>query len=140
MFQCTAGRASLEALLVRNPPAVRETWFRSLLWEDPLEKGRLPTPAFLGFPGGSAGEESACNVGDLGSISVLRRSSGEGNSYPLQYSGFENSIDCIVHRVAKNQTQLSDFHFNWRTITILCWFLIYINMNLPWVYTCPLPL
>ena len=118
MFQCTAGRASLEALLVRNPPAVRETWFRSLLWEDPLEKGRLPTPAFLGFPGGSAGEESACNVGDLGSISVLRRSSGEGNSYPLQYSGLENSMGCIVHGVAKSWTRLSDFH---SLLWVPCW-------------------
>ena len=113
MFQCTAGRASLEALLVRNPPAVRETWFRSLLWEDPLEKGRLPTPAFLGFPGGSAGEESACNVGDLGSIPALGRSPGEGKGYPLQYSGLENSMDCIVHGVyTKSRTRLSDFHFS----------------------------
>ena len=65
MCQSTAGRASLEALLVRNSPAVQETWFRSLLWEDPLEKGWLPTPAFLGFPDGSAGKESTCNAGDL---------------------------------------------------------------------------
>ena len=47
-----------------------------------------------GFPGGSAGKESACNAGDLrcsvGSIPGLGRSSGEGNSYPLQYSGLEN--------------------------------------------------
>ena len=46
---------------------------------------------FLGFPGGSAGKESACNVGDLGSIPGLGRSPGEGNSYSLQYSGLENS-------------------------------------------------
>ena len=51
----------------------------------------------LGFPGGSDGKESACNAGDLGSISGLRRSSGEGKGYSLQYSGLENSIDCIVH-------------------------------------------
>ena len=56
----------------------------------------------LGFPGGSVGKESACNVGDLGSISGLGRSPGEGNSYPLQYSGLENSLDCIVHGVAKS--------------------------------------
>ena len=49
-----------------------------------------------GFPGGSAGQESACNVEDLGSISELGRSPGEGKGYPLQYSGLENSIDCIV--------------------------------------------
>ena len=63
----------------------------------------------LGFPGGSAGEESACNVGDLGSIPGLGRSPGEVNNYPLQYSGLENSIDCIVHGVTKSQTRLSNF-------------------------------
>ena len=49
----------------------------------------------IGLPCGSPGEESACNVGDLGSIPELGRSPGEGNSYPLQYSGLENSMDCI---------------------------------------------
>ena len=57
----------------------------------------------LGFPGGSAGKESACNAGDLGSIPGLERSPGEGKGYPLQYSGLENSMDCTVHR-AKSQT------------------------------------
>ena len=50
----------------------------------------------LGFPGGSDGKESACNVGDLGSIPELGRSPGEGKGYPLQYSGLENSMDCII--------------------------------------------
>ena len=63
------------------------------------------------FPCGSAGKESACNAGDLGSIPGLGRSPGEGKGYPLQYSGLENSIDCIVHGVAKRWTRLSDFHF-----------------------------
>ena len=63
-----------------------------------------------GFPGGSVGKESIGNVGDLGLISGLGRSPGEGNSYPLQYSVLENFMDCIVHRVAKSWTQLSDFH------------------------------
>ena len=53
------------------------------------------------FPGSSAGEDSACNVGDLGLIAGLGRSPGEGNSYPLQYSGLENSRDYIVHGVHK---------------------------------------
>jgi len=61
-----------------------------------------------GFPGGSAGKESTCNAGDLGSIPGLGRYPGEGNSYPLQYSGLENSMDCIVHGV----TGLSDLHFH----------------------------
>ena len=63
--------ASLVAQLVKNPPAMPETW---------------------------------------GSIPGLGRSPGEGKGYPLQHSGLENSIDCIVHGVAKSWTQLSDFH------------------------------
>ena len=55
----------------------------------------------MGFPGGSAGEESACNAGDLGSIPGLGRFPGERNGYPLQYSGLENPMDCIVHGVAE---------------------------------------
>ena len=65
-------------------------------------RDRLPTPVFLGFPGGSAGKESACNVGDLSSIPGLGRSPGEGKGYPLQYSGLENSMDYTVHEVAKS--------------------------------------
>ena len=64
------------------------------------------------FPGGSADKESARNVGDLGSIPGLGKSPGEGKGYPLQCSGLENSMDYIVHGVAKSQTLLSDFHFN----------------------------
>ena len=66
---------------------------------------------FLGFPGGSAGKETTCNAGDLGSVPGLERSPGEGKSYPLQYSSLENSMDCIVHGVAKSWTRLSNFHF-----------------------------
>ena len=58
----------------------------------------------------SVGKQSTCNAGDLGSISGLGRSPGEGKGYPLQSSGLENSIDCIVHGVTKSQTRLSDFH------------------------------
>ena len=57
-------------------------------------------------------KESACNVGDLGSIPGLEGSPGEGKGYPLQYFSLENSMDCTVHGVAKNQTWLSDFHFH----------------------------
>ena len=66
----------------------------------------------MDFPCGSAGEESACNVGDLGSIPWLGRSPGEWKGNPLQYSGLENSMDCIVHGVAKSRTQLNDFHIH----------------------------
>ena len=56
-------------------------------------------------------KESTYNAGDLGSIPGLGRSPGEGNGYPLQYSGLENSMDCIDHGAAKSQTRLSDFHY-----------------------------
>ena len=57
-----------------------------------------------GFPCGSAGKGSAWSAGDLGLIPGLGRSPGEGKGYPLQYSGPEKSVDCIVHRVTKSQT------------------------------------
>ena len=76
--------------LVKNPPAVQETPVRFQGQKDSLED-RLPTPVFLDFPGGSDGKESACNAGDMGLIPGLGRSPGKGNSYPLQYSGLENS-------------------------------------------------
>ena len=72
---------------------------------------RLPILAFFGFPCGSAGKESAFDVGDLGLIPRLGRSLGEGKGYRLQFPGLENAMDCIVHGVAKSWTQLSDFHF-----------------------------
>ena len=59
-------------------------WF--LGQEDLLERDRLPTPVFLGFPDGSAGKESACNAGNPGSIPRSGRSTGEGIDYPLQCS------------------------------------------------------
>ena len=65
---------------------------------------------------GSASKESAYSAGDLGLIPGLPgkrgRSPGEGKGYPLQYSGLENSINCIVHGVAKSWTRLSEFHFH----------------------------
>ena len=103
-------RASLVArwsrihLQCRRPQV--DSWVRKVSWR----RATLPTPVFLGFPGGSAGKESACNVGDLGLIPGLGRYPGEGNGYPLQYSGLENSVDCMVHGVTKSWTQLSNFH------------------------------
>ena len=80
-----AGPLTRPLLLFVLPPSLRD---------------RLPTPIFLGFPGGSAGKESACDDWDMASISGLKRSPGEGKGYPLQYSGLENSMDCVVHGVA----------------------------------------
>ena len=90
-----------------------------------LARGRVWVCAWLclllGFSSGSAGKESACYAGDLGLIPGLGRSPGEGKGYPLQYSGLENSMDCIVHGVAKSQTWPSNFHFLFTSkVTALC--------------------
>ena len=99
-------------------------WFDSWVGKIPWRRDKLPTPVFLGSPHGSAGKESTCNVGDLGSIPGLGRSSGEGNGYTLQYSGLENSTDCIVHGVTELDTtewlSLSLFHFHSNIHKRLC--------------------
>ena len=71
--------------------------------EDSNEKMKV-SDFIMGFPYGSAGKESACNAGDLGSIPGLGRSLGEGKDYPLQYSGLQNSMNYIGHGVAKSWT------------------------------------
>ena len=64
------------------------------------------------FPGGSAGKESASSARDLGSVPGLGRSPGEGKGYPVQYSGLEDSMGCVVHEVTKSRTRLSHFTFH----------------------------
>ena len=81
---------------------MQETLVRFLGWEDLLEMGEATHSGILGLPCGSAGKESACNAGDLGSIPGLGRSPLEGKGYPCQYSGLENSMECIVHGVEKS--------------------------------------
>ena len=103
--------ASLISQLVNNPPAMQETPVQFLGGEDPLEKGQATHSSILGLPCGSAGKESACNLENLSSVPWLRRSPREEKGYPLQYFGLENSMDFIVHGVAKSQTRLSDFNF-----------------------------
>ena len=83
---------------------MQETHVQFLGREDLLEKGEATHSSILGLPGGSADKESASNAGDLGLIPGLGRSPGEGRDYPLQCSGLENSMNCIVHGVAKSQT------------------------------------
>ena len=94
---------------MQESPAPRfDSWVGKIRWR----RGRLPTPAFLGFPCGSAGIESTCNAGDLSLTPGLGRSPRKGKGCPLQYSSLENSMDCLVHGVTKSWTQLSDFHFH----------------------------
>ena len=80
-----------------------DSWVGKICWR----RDRLPTPVFLGFPCGSAGKESVCNAGDLHLIPGLGRSPGEGKGFPLPYSGLENYMDCMVHRVVNSG---HDFH------------------------------
>ena len=110
-------QASLIAQLVKNCQQCKrpqfDSWVRKICWR----RDKLPTLVFLGFPCGSAGKESTCNMGHLGSIPGLGRSPGEGKGYPLQYSGLENFTDCIVHGVAKSWKQVSDFQFQYKKYT-----------------------
>ena len=94
----------------------RRHWFNSWVGKILWKRVRLPTPVFLGFPGGSISKESACNAGDLGLIPGLGRSPREGHGNPLQYSCLENphgqrSLAGYSHGVAESRTQLSNFHF-----------------------------
>ena len=85
-----------------------DSWVGKTHWK----RDRLPTLVVLGFPSGSAGKESACNARDLGSIPWLGRSSGKRKGYSLQYSGLENSMDCIVYGVTKSRTRRINVHFH----------------------------
>ena len=75
---------------VKNPPKMQETLVRLLGWKHAWSSDRLPIPVFLGFPGGSDGKESACNVEELGFIPGWGRSPRGGHGNPLQNSCLEN--------------------------------------------------
>ena len=77
----------------------------------------------MGLPRGLSGIEFASQAGDLGWITGMERSPGEGTGYPLQYSGLENSMDCIVPKVENSWTRLSNFTFTFihnSTLLMLC--------------------
>ena len=88
----------------------------SLLRKVRWRRDRLPTPVFLGFPCGSTGKESACNMRDFGLIPGLARSPGEENDYPLQYSGLENSMGPCGHKELDTTERLSLSLLNCRQI------------------------
>ena len=111
--------ASLRAQLVRNLPTVQETPVGLLGREAPPEKGLAAHSSVLGFPAGSAGKESACNVGDLGSIPGLGRSPGEGKGHPPQCSGLESSVDRIVRGVSESGTP-ARLSLHLRCVLFLC--------------------
>ena len=95
--------------MVKNLPTMQEIPVQFLGLKILWRRDRLPTRVFLGFPCGTAGKESACNVGDLSLITGLGRSPGEGKGYPLQYSGLENSMDCIIHGGHKESDRTEQF-------------------------------
>ena len=93
------------------------------------------------FPDSSVGKESACNAGDLGLIPGLGRFPGEGKGYPFQYSGLENSRDCIVHGVTKSRTQLNDFHQTLATTILSVQSLSHVRLfATPWAAAYQAPL
>ena len=100
---------SQAALIAQLVQQCRRLRFDSWVGEIPWRRARLPAPVFLDFACGSAGKESACNAGDLGSIPGLGRSPGEGKGYPLQYSGLENSMDYSPWGHKESDT--TDFNF-----------------------------
>ena len=86
-----------------NPDAYQN--YLGIFWKIQILRYSFFSPGMflMSFPGGSEVKASACNAGDLGSIPGSGRSPGEGKGYPPQYSGLENSMDCVVHGVAKSQ-------------------------------------
>ena len=107
-FSFTEPSSPICSNVIRAPDGLH-TWQSVLLTNGFL---RTELIGLLGLPCGSDSKESAYNVEDLGLIPGLGRSPIEGKCYPLQCSGLGNSVDCIVHRLAKSRTQLSDFHFH----------------------------
>ena len=96
---------------MRPPSPYYQNWTK-------MPHKKKTTDQYWGLPYGLADKESACNAVHLGLIPELGRSAGEGKGYPLQYSGLENSMGYIFHRVAKSQTWVSDFHFH-RAISLI---------------------
>ena len=128
--------ASLVAELVKIYLQCRrpqfDSWIRKNLWR----RDKLLTPVFLGFLCGSAGKESSCNEGDLGSCPGQGRSPGEGNSYPLQYADLENSpwdhkeldtaelLSLFIFTVTRLVPQNSNFQLSWVFSLIVLSFLL----------------
>ena len=101
--------ASFVVQLIKNPPAMQETWVNPWVREVPWKRDRLPTPVLLGFPGGSVGKESACNAGHLGSIPGLGRSPG-GHDNPLYvlYILLDYIVRCSSQTLAENVEKMQN--------------------------------
>ena len=125
LFLFSPFRTLLHIFSLRWHKPIEEGYFYALFFwchsltqsRCPIKKETLLVKLNKNFTGGSGSKESACSAGDLGSIPGLGRSTGEGNGYPLQYSGLENSKDrgawqATIHGIAKRRMRLSDFHFS----------------------------
>ena len=106
----------LIAQLIKNPLAMQETPIQFLGRKDPLEKGGIGCP--LQYSWASLVAQLVKNLPTMWETWV--QSLEKGTCYPLQYSGLENSMDCIVHGVTKNQTRLTDFHFDFQDVSWAC--------------------
>ena len=112
--------ASLVARLIKNLPAMQETWVQSLSWEDPLGRERLPTPVFRPgeFHGLYSSAAAAKSLQPCPTLCDPVDGSPPGSSVPgiLQARILEwvaiSFFSCIVHGVSKSQTRLSDLHFD----------------------------
>ena len=119
--------------MLKNLPAMQETWFDSWVEKIHWRRDSLPTAVSLGFPWGSANKESECSAGDLGLISGLRRSPGEGKGYPLQRGHKESdtterlsfSLSIIPqHNISQNQRQI------WCRLCSFCFYLLFVYICL----------
>ena len=95
--------ASLVAQLVKNQPAIQETPVGFLVGKIPWRRDRLPTPVFLGFPGGSAGKESACKVGDLGDFTSIKEKHSSEKAVSKWCPYHPLSLICPFPSPARNQ-------------------------------------
>ena len=113
LLSCSFWIFPLLIFLVRFPYTLAQThtWEKAYIWRLWASLVVQLPWASLGFPGG---KESTCNAGDLGLIPGLGRSPGERNGYPLQHSGLENSMDCIVHGSPRGGHDWATFTFSWR--------------------------
>ena len=102
-MNCNCPNRVIQYILLTKLTGFRNSFSLEHL-EGPGLHGKKLDYLLFNFPGVSDGKESACNVGDLGLVPGLGRSPGEGKGYPLQYSGLENSVGCIVHGVAESWT------------------------------------
>ena len=122
ILSLTVTNTALTRICLQHRRPRFDSWVRKIHWR----RDNLPTPVFLGFPGGSAGKESACHVGDVGLIPGLGGSHGEGKGYPLQYSGLENPIQFMGFQRVGHHWATFTHHYIIRNFFKVFYFLLFI--------------